>query len=276
MSDYKVFKFTLQNPDNERDIFIALLSQAGFEGFVETPRGFSAYSNLSIQPDEVLKNLDIQYEVIMETVLEENWNKTWEQQIKPLVIDDKIYIKTSFHSQKDYPLTITIDPKMSFGTGHHETTFLMIKQLLEIDLKNKSIIDMGAGTGVLSILAKKLGAGNIYAVDIDKWAYENMLENFEQNQTVDIQSFKGSVEVLPDLSKVDIFLANINLNILMEGIGHYVKNIKLGGILILSGFYESDIPVLLKKAKKYGMVFESKKQKNNWSSIRLVKIKNTK
>jgi len=271
MSDYKVYNFKLQNPDNERDIFIALLSQAGFEGFVETPQGFSAYSNLAIQPDEVLKNLDISYELTQDTVIEENWNKTWEQQIKPLVIDDKIYIKTSFHPPKNYPLIITIDPKMSFGTGHHETTFLMIKQILELDLKDKSIIDMGAGTGVLSILAKKSGAGNIYAVDIDKWAYENMLENFEQNKTIDIQSFKGSVEVLPDLPQVDIFLANINLNILMEGLAHYVKKIKSGGILILSGFYDQDIPLLLSEAEKYGMVFESKKTKNNWASLKLLK-----
>jgi len=271
MADYKVYHFKLQKPDDERNIFIALLSQAGFEGFVETPQGFSAYSNLTIQPDEILKNLAIPYEVTQETVIEENWNKTWEQQIKALVIEDKIYIKTSFHPQKNYPLTITIDPKMSFGTGHHETTFLMIKQLLKINLKNKSIIDMGAGTGVLSILAKKMGAGDIYAVDIDKWAYENMLENFELNKTFDIKSFKGSVEVLPALPQVDIFLANINLNILMEGMAYYVKNIKQGGLMILSGFYDQDIPVLLKEAEKYGMIFESKKTKNNWASLKLLK-----
>jgi len=271
MADYKVYHFKLQNPDNERDIFIALLSQAGFEGFAETPQGFSAYSNLSIQLDEILKNLAIPYEVTQNTVIEENWNKTWEQQIKPLVIEDKIYIKTSFHPPKDFPLTITIDPKMSFGTGHHETTYLMIQQILDLNLKGKSIIDMGAGTGVLAILVKKMGAGDIYAVDIDKWAYENMLENFELNKTLDIQSFKGSVEVLPDLPQVDIFLANINLNILMEGMAHYVKNIKQGGIMILSGFYEQDIPVLLKEAEKYGMIFESKKTKNNWASLKLLK-----
>ena len=271
MSDYKEFNFTLKQPEL-RDIFIALLSQAGFEGFVGTSEGFLAYTVENLKPEESLDAVEIPYTYTVRIVENENWNKTWEQQIKPLVIDDKIYIRTSFHPRKDYPFVVTIDPKMSFGTGHHETTYLMIKQMMTMDFNNKSVIDMGAGTGVLSILAEYFGATEIYAVDIDEWAYNNMLENFEKNNCNNIKSFYGGAEKLKDLPAVDIFLVNINLNILLEDFKAYARHVKPAGELVMSGFYDSDVGVLEKVAKQNGMVFANKIVMNNWTSLKFVKL----
>ena len=268
MPDYKEFKFVLELPDEHREILIALLSQAGFEGFVETHDGFLSYTDQDLLPELILVSLNIPYQYTTKTVVEQNWNKTWEQQIKPLIIDDQIYIKTSFHPEKNYPYIITIDPKMSFGTGHHETTYLMIRQMLNMNFKDKSVIDMGAGTGVLSILAEMLGATEIYAIDNDKWAYENMLENFEKNHTEQIKAFHGDVQILTQLPTVDIFLANINRNILLNDLAAYAERLKPNGQLVLSGFYTEDIPLLVEAAEQNGMVFESQMQKNNWTSLK--------
>ena len=271
MADYKEFNFHLEHPESNRDIFIALLSQAGFEGFVETTDGFLAYTSQALKPKSILQAVTVSYHYEEKTVQEENWNKSWEAQIKPLIIADQIYIKTSFHPEKDYPFVITIDPKMSFGTGHHETTYLMIRHMMAMDFKNKSVIDMGAGTGVLSILSEHLGGPEIYAVDNDRWAYENMLENFENNQRHRIKAYYGAVDILKQLPAVDIFLANINRNILTRDIPAYVQNIKLGGDLVLSGFYTEDIPLIREVADDCGMVFESQMVKNNWTGLRFIK-----
>ena len=268
MPDYKEFKFVLEQPDATREILIALLSQAGFEGFVETDEGFLAYTNQDLLPEQILTSLDIPYQYTTKTVVAQNWNKTWEQQIKPLIIDNQIYIKTSFHPEKHYPYIITIDPKMSFGTGHHETTYLMIRQMLNMDFTGKSVVDMGAGTGVLSILAEMLGATEIYAIDNDKWAYENMLENFEKNNTSQIKAFHGDAQILTQLPPVDIFLANINRNILLNDLAAYNQRLKPDGQLVLSGFYTEDMPLLVEAAEQNGMVFEGQMQKNNWVSLK--------
>ncbi len=268
---YKEYNFILDNPVADKEILIALLAHAGFEGFVETPEGFLAYTYDDILLDEVLSGLPIAYKVTIKEVPEKNWNETWEKQIKPLIIDEHVYIRTSFHPQKEYPVTITIDPKMSFGTGHHETTYLMIKQLLQMDLQDKSVIDMGSGTGVLAILADKLGAKPIFAIDNDKWAFQNALENFNTNDTPQIKTFLGDATILKELPAVDVFLANINRNILLRDMARYVKHIKPNGQLIISGFYQSDVPLLLEEGKKNGMVFESMEIKNDWTSLKFKK-----
>ncbi len=269
---YKAFDFKLKQPEIYRDIFIAKLAEAGFEGFVETKQGFTAYTELDINPDQYLNNFDVEYTYTTSKIPEQNWNKTWEKQIKPLVIDDFIYIKTSFHPPKDYPLVLTIDPKMSFGTGHHETTFLMIQQLLELKWNNKIVLDMGAGTGVLAVLTNKFGAQQVYAVDNDKWAYENMLENFEKNQSQNIKAILGDANVLENLPRFDVILANINRNILLQDMTTYSQKLKKNGYLILSGFYLDDVPLLLHSAQKNGMIFEKQLEKNNWISLRLKKM----
>ena len=268
---YKEFDFILENPQIFRDIFIAELSGEGFEGFVETPSGFKAYTEKNISP-EFLKNKypeNFSYEV--KEILPQNWNKKWEENISPLIIDDKVYIYTSFHEKKDFPYSVIIDPKMSFGTGHHETTRLMIENMLETDFKNKRVLDMGAGTGILSILAKQLGAKEITAVDIDEWAYENMLENFALNKIKNIKALLGGKEVLNAAGKFDIILANINLNILQDGMKAYAKALKPGGEMILSGFLEKDMENLINQAAGFGMHFEGVKEKNRWRSLKFKK-----
>jgi len=272
MSSYKEYDFRLHQNNGLQEILMALLATNGFEGFVETENGFLAYTDQDLDPNDILSDYTKHFSFSSREVPEENWNKSWEAQIKPLVIEDQIYIKTSFHPEKNYPLVITIDPKMSFGTGHHETTFLMIKQLLELNLKGQKVLDMGAGTGVLSILANKLGATDIYAVDNDKWAYENMLENFEKNHTPNIKSYLGDAATMADFPNFDIILANINRNILLNDMQYYVAKLKPGGLLILSGFYKEDIPLLKNEAQKYGMIFESEKEKNRWMSLRFKKM----
>jgi ribosomal protein L11 methyltransferase len=212
------------------------------------------------------------YTVVEKKVEEENWNASWEKQIKPLTVEDKIYIKTSFHPKKDYPLVVTIDPKMSFGTGHHETTYLMIKQLLSLEWNNKTVLDMGAGTGVLAIIVRKHGAYPVFAVDIDKWAYENMLENFDKNKVNDIQTFLGDVSLIKDFPLFDVVLANINRNILLNDMTQYVKKLKKDGRLILSGFYRDDAKMIIDAAHKNGMIFENELEKNNWISISFIKL----
>jgi len=272
MTLYKEYSFELENPDVFRDIFIAELALNGFEGFVETEKGFLAYTNTTINPREYLSKYDTGYQFIVKEIEEENWNKTWESQIQPLEIDDFIYIKTSFHPDKDFPLVITIDPKMSFGTGHHETTYLMIQQMLNLSFKDKTVLDMGAGTGVLAILAHQFGARPVYAVDNDKWAYENMLENFAKNQAQSVQAYYGDAELLEKFPRFDIILANINRNILLNDMHKYIQKLNNGGRLVLSGFYQEDVPLLLNEAKKYGMIFEKQLQKNDWISLRLKKM----
>ncbi len=264
---YTEYIFKLENPDIYSEIFMAELAELGFEAFEERPDGFSAFTNKAIDFEKHLEKYHQKYSFTSRQIPEENWNKTWEKHIQPLEIDDKIYIKTSFHPDKNFQIVVQIDPKMSFGTGHHETTYLMIKQLLKMDLKHKSILDMGAGTGVLSIIANRLGASPIYAVDNDKWAYENMLENFEKNGVSEIKSFLGDAGILKDFPKFDVVLANINRNILLRDINQYINKLHKNGVLIMSGFYTEDIPIIVAEANRCGMVFEGQMQKNNWVSL---------
>ncbi len=268
---YKEYNFILEQPDIFRDIFIAELSQEGFEGFTETPGGFIAYTSKKNTPDFLRQKYPVKFEYKVNEIQPQNWNEKWEKQIRPLVIEDKIYIRTSFHPPKKYPYVIIIDPKMSFGTGHHETTELMIRQMLEMDFKGKKVLDMGAGTGVLSILATQLGAKEVIAIDIDEWAYENMIENFELNQTKSIDAYLGGAELLSKFERFDIILANINLNILMDDFDSYVKALQKDGQLLLSGFLEEDVDTLKRKADEFGMLFERHLSKNKWNSLRFKK-----
>lgn len=267
---YTEYIFTFKNSDIYSEIFMAELAQLGFEAFEEKSDGFSAFSNKNIDFETYLKKYNQQYTVVLRKIPEENWNTSWEKHIQPLEIDDQIYIKTSFHPNKHFPIVVQIDPKMSFGTGHHETTYLMIKQLMLMDLNHKSLLDMGAGTGVLSIIAKHFGASPIFAVDHDKWAYENMLENFAKNKVPQIKSFLGDAHVLNAFPKFDVVLANINRNILLRDMNLYINKLHKNGVLIMSGFYTEDIPMIVVEASKFGMVFEGQIEKNNWVSLYFV------
>lgn len=264
--------FTVEN----KEIIIALLADAGYDSFDENFQYISAYipKNLFTEklPDEILQSVTILFERIEITnypVAEVNWNAEWEKNFVPIIVADRCLIRAPFH-QPDTSIEqeIVIEPKMSFGTGHHATTALMVEHILNIDFKNKEVLDMGCGTGVLAILASKLGARSVVGIDIDEWAFENSIENAKRNQVTNFTVLLGGVECIGD-KKFDVILANINRNILLEQIPTYASALNKGGILLLSGFYSSDVNILIEKAEKLNFKRVNQLEKGNWVALYL-------
>jgi ribosomal protein L11 methyltransferase len=260
------------------DVLISELGEIGFDSFVSTETGLVAYA-LETAFDEVkLKDLlsDFPFEASIDykvTQIEsKNWNEEWEKHyFEPIVIGNECVIHSSFH--KNVPKAkydIVIDPKMAFGTGHHETTSLVIGRLLQMDLQDKTVLDMGCGTAVLAILAAMRGAKDIVAIDIDTWCTENSIENIDMNniQGVDVQL--GGAELLTGLH-FDIVLANINRNILLADMEQYAACLTSGGELYMSGFYVQDIPLIEGEANRNGLTLIDFHEKNNWVAVKTVK-----
>jgi ribosomal protein L11 methyltransferase len=269
--DYTEFNIEVGSQE-QKDILMCRLLDEGFESFVEEEVTLLAYiqSHLLVM-EKIMKLLD-EFHVgfTIKKIMKENWNEEWEKHYDPVLISDNCYIRAPFHP----PLVgvrfdIIIEPKMSFGTAHHETTSLMIKMMMESDFKGKKVLDMGCGTGILAIFAWKLGAEAVDAVDNDEWAVENTLENVGRNQAEPIKVLLGDVKSIPD-SGYDVILANINRNVLMDDIQSYSKLISRGELL-LSGFYKEDIPVIIEKAEKYRFRFMTMKSKNNWVALKFTK-----
>jgi ribosomal protein L11 methyltransferase len=260
------------------DLLTDNLARIGFDMFTNEGSALLAYCPVCSFNEDDLKQLlthfeyakDIQYSV--QIIKAKNWNENWEKNFfDPIAIGKDCIICSSFH--KDLPeatYKIMIDPKMSFGTGHHETTALMVEQLLKIDLQGKSFLDMGCGTAVLAILAAKKGAMPIVGIDIDEWAYENSLENIQNNHTEDIQIYLGGAELLVE-KQFDVIFANINRNILLADMASYAACLHSGSELYISGFYVDDMPILKEEAEKNELQYISFEQKNNWATIRFVK-----
>ena len=257
------------------EILIAELGYAGFESFVETEEGVTAY----IQKDECYNNIldDIQilssdeFEISFthEEIEQTNWNEEWEKNFKPIVVDNICSVRAPFHDKPNTTYDIVIEPKMSFGTGHHETTHMMIQHILNTDFENKSVLDMGCGTGVLAILTEMKGANAIDAIDIDNCCYLNSLENVERNNCKYISVFEGDASLLVDKS-YDIIIANINRNILLKDISIYSSCLAKNGILLLSGFYNNDIPVIEAECGEYKLKLDETLQRNNWVSLKFI------
>jgi ribosomal protein L11 methyltransferase len=204
----------------------------------------------------------------IQKVAKENWNKEWESHYPPVVIDGKILVKTAFHEvSEEYPVVINITPKMSFGTGHHETTHMMIQHLLETDVAGKKTLDMGCGTAILAILAEMKGAKPIDAIDIDNWCYLNSIENVERNNCSQITVYEGDAALLEG-KKYDVIIANINRNILLNDMQSYVDCLNKNGILLLSGFYNEDIPFIDASCTEKGLTYVKKFERNNWVSLK--------
>ena len=260
-----------------RDILIAQLGDLGFESFVETETGFDAYVAKDLWSDDWnLNSVDGFAEVAVEyskTLIEDqNWNEEWEKNFDPILIGKECYIRATFHEpEPSFPYEIVIEPKMSFGTGHHQTTTMMVQLALEMDFKGKQVLDMGAGTAVLAILAGMKGAEPITAIDIDEWAFENAKENVEMNGFGNIKVEMGGAELLGS-EQFDVIFANINRNILLEDIPSYVKVLKSNGSLLLSGFYKEDIPLIEEKCKSCGLIFEKSKNIDNWVALQFKTI----
>ena len=258
------------------DILIAQLSELDFESFSETDNGLQAYIIEAQDKDnllddiQILNNPEFTISHTKSRIEPINWNEAWERNFEPIEVDGKCAIRAPFHPRADVEYDIVIEPKMSFGTGHHATTHLMIKHLLRLDLKQKKVLDMGCGTGILAILAAMRGAKAIDAIDNDRWCYENALENVERNRTPEVTVKYGDASLLGNTS-YDVIIANINRNILMADIPTYANCLNETGILLLSGFYTEDIPALTEVCNPQGINFIMNFEKNNWVACKFVK-----
>jgi len=259
-------------PDS-RDIIAAHLGEFDFESFEETEAGLKAFITEKLYDENIVKatlagiNEMIPFNFYINFIKAENWNETWEKNFEPVMVSGKCFIRAPFHAPNpDAEFELVIEPKMSFGTAHHETTSMMIELILQKNWTGKKVLDMGCGTGVLAILTAKMGATEIVAIDNDEWAYLNAVENIERNNTNDIKVFQGD-DALIENQKFDIIIANINRNILLTQIQNYSKALNAGGEIFLSGFYEEDVPVLLKEAEKYHLNLKQKITKNSWVAM---------
>ena len=274
-SNYLGYYFTVTPLQPGTEILIAELGYAGFESFVETEEGVSAY----IQKDEwnahilddiqILQSDEFTIEYISEEIEQVNWNAEWEKNFDPIEVAGLCTIRAPFHPKTEAKYEIIIEPKMSFGTGHHETTHMMLQYILENDFSNKTVLDMGCGTSVLAILAEKRGATNLDAIDIDSWCVENSEENIERNNCKRINVQLGDASIIPK-EKYDVVIANINRNILLADMIHYKESLLSGGELYLSGFYSEDLRLIKDACNKLGFSFVDNKERNNWIAGKFV------
>ena len=259
-----------------REVMIAEMGSVGFEGFEETSTGFKAYIPKNEYREKSFKQIAVfsqdglSIDWNTSDIAPENWNSAWEQNFTPTRIGDRCVIRADFHPPERAEFELIITPKMSFGTGHHETTQLMVLLLLETDCHQKSIVDMGTGTGVLAILSEKKGATNILAIDNDPWCIENTLENIATNQCKNIRT--KLTDQLSETLLFDSVLANINRNILLEQMDAYAKALKPEGNLLLSGFYVEDLGIIRSKCESLGFRFIRNFEKNQWVAALFIKL----
>lgn len=276
MINYIGYSFTVFPKEPATEILIAELGEAGFESFVENENGVTAYIQEGDWNSAILNNIQIlnsdEFKIsYVEEIIEQiNWNSEWEKNFNPIQVDDLVSIRAPFHENPNLKYDIVIEPKMSFGTGHHETTHMMIQQLIDMDLTNKKVLDMGCGTGILAIFAEMKGAKPIDAIDIDNWCYVNSVENAERNNCHHISVFEGDATLLNN-KNYDVIIANINRNILLNDMEAYMNCLNNGGAILFSGFYKEDIPFIDADVQKYGLKLEKTFERNNWVSLRYLK-----
>lgn len=278
---YLEFTFrTIPCTEIANDVLSAVLGEVGFESFVEQADGISAYIQMNLYKEAALKEAladfplpDTKIEYNYQEAEDKDWNEEWEKNFfQPIVIGDRCVIHSTFH--KDVPhaqYDIVINPQMAFGTGHHETTSLIISELLDSDLQGKSLLDMGCGTSILAILARMRGAAPCTAIDIDEWCVRNSIENIALNNVDDIAVFQGDASSLEGKGPFDIVIANINRNILLNDMKQYVRCMHPGSELYMSGFYVDDIPVIQAEAERNGLQFLHQREKNRWAAVKLKK-----
>lgn len=272
---YMGYHFTVTPKDPGAEILMAELGELPFESFIETEEGLSAYIQKEFWHEDILDGLYIlqsgEFTVThtYEEIAQVNWNEEWEKNFEPIDVDSTCRVRAPFHEKIDVQYDIVIEPKMSFGTGHHETTFMMIQHLLENDLIGKRTLDMGCGTAILAILAEMKGARPIDAIDIDNWCYQNSIENALRNNCSHISVYEGDASLLAG-KQYDVIIANINRNILLNDMKTYTDCLAKGGMLFLSGFYEEDIPFINESCIANGLTFIKKHQRNKWVSLKYV------
>ena len=273
---YIGYFFRLEPVQPLAEILIAQLNELGFDSFVETETGLEAYIEKSLhQPKDVeelyvFQNPDFKIDYEVKEIEQVNWNEEWERNFKPILVDDICQIRAPFHAKQETTYDIIIEPKMSFGTGHHATTHMMVQHLLQLDCTNKVVLDMGCGTGILAILAGMRGATDITAIDIDHWCYLNTQENVVRNNYPAIKVFEGDASLLGP-KKFDLIIANINRNILLQDLPIYEKVLLQEGIILLSGFYIEDLSLIKEKCNQLGLQYVNHHIKDNWVGAKFVK-----
>jgi ribosomal protein L11 methyltransferase len=275
--DYLELTIDFQPKDPWAEIALVQLADQGYESFVETETGIVAYAQVTavdvLQPLKGTFLAEIQSDVaityVSKIIPQQNWNATWEADFQPVVVEDYLTILAPFHDKTNRKgMLVEILPKMSFGTGHHQTTWMMSKALFELGKMPKKVLDMGTGTGVLAIIAEKLGAEQILAVDIEDWSVENTIENAERNDCHAITAVYGDIDVI-DAQQFDLILANINKNVLKAHIPTYRQLLVDNGTLFLSGFFDSDVEELVDFCNQHGLTKRRVLNKDNWAAIEL-------
>lgn len=274
--DYIELNITLTPREPFADIFMGALGELGFESFEETENGLKAYIQADHYAEDMektcwawlLAGVDVSSERTF--IPRVNWNEEWEKNFEPILVDNQVYIYAPFHPAKpEVPYRLLIEPKMSFGTGHHQTTHMMVQFVMELDVAGKSVLDMGCGTGILAILAAMRGAKPVLAIDIDDWSVENTIENAERNK-VTLRTQKGGAEVL-GIEVYNVILANINKHVLLADMETYASVLQPKGTIVFSGFYTHDLADIEASANAQGLKLTSKKERENWQSAQFVK-----
>ena len=272
---YLGFHFSVEPKEIGSEILVAELGELPFESFIESDSGIVAYIQKQFWTENILDDLHIlsspefQISYTIEEIDQVNWNEEWEKNFEAIDVDGICHVRAPFHPKTDAKYDIVIEPKMSFGTGHHETTHMMIQHLLETDVKGKKTLDMGCGTAILAILAEMKGAQPIDAIDIDNWCYLNSIENATRNNCTQITVYEGDADLLKD-KKYDLIIANINRNILLNDMQTYVDCLNKEGVLLLSGFYNEDIPFIDASCTEKGLTYVKKFERNNWVSLKYI------
>jgi hypothetical protein len=275
--NYIEYDFTVFPTEMGAEILMAELAEVGFDSFEDTPTGIKAYIPKDSWNEHILQDIyllsnpefTISYQI---TEIEQvNWNEEWEKNFSPIVVEDLCTVRANFHPMPNTRYDIVITPKMSFGTGHHETTYMMLQQLLPLSLEGAKVLDMGCGTGILAIMAALRGAHDITAIDIDPWCVENATENVQQNNCSFITIKEGDVSLIAG-EQYNLILANINRNILLSDIPAYTQALLPQGLLLVSGFYEEDLPAIKEKCQEVGLTYLSHIERNRWVSAKFQRL----
>ncbi|MBT3919831.1 MAG: 50S ribosomal protein L11 methyltransferase [Flavobacteriaceae bacterium] len=273
---YIEYHFTMAPLQPASEILVAQLGALNFESFTETETGIKAYiqkkelDTALIDKVQILNSSEFEISYKLTEIPPVNWNAEWEKNFSPIEVNGECALRAPFHPPFNVKYEIIIEPKMSFGTGHHETTFMMLQFVLENDFKEKSVMDMGCGTAVLAILAEMKGAAKIDAVDIDEWCYENSVENIERNHCKNISVYQGDASFFKE-KKYEVIIANINRNILLQDMEIYSKSLEENGTLYLSGFYKEDLELITETCNNLGLTFGENKERNNWIAAKFRK-----
>ena len=275
--NYIEYNFTVSPTEMGAEILMAELAEVGFDSFEDTPTGIKAYIPKDSWNEHILQDIyllsnpefTISYQI---TEIEQvNWNEEWEKNFSPIIVEDLCTVRANFHPVPNTRYDIVITPKMSFGTGHHETTYMMLQQLLPLSLEGAKVLDMGCGTGILAIMAALRGARDITAIDIDPWCVENATENVQQNDCSFITIKEGDISLIAG-EQYNLILANINRNILLSDIPAYTQALLPQGLLLVSGFYEEDLPAIKEKCQEVGLTYLSHIERNRWVSAKFQRL----